>query len=791
MLMNYFKTAWRYLKKDKVFTLINITGLTLGITICMMIFLFIMNEFSVDSFHKNGKDIYRVMRTYDRTKVPAPWLSVPYATALKTDFPDAIKSTVRILPSNDLFRYQDISFNEKKVYVADADFFSFFSFPLIAGNPATALQGTSGAVLTEATAKKYFGTADNAIGKVLEMDKRYQLTVTGVARDVPSNSHLNFDIVVPISIYSNEPWFQNWSYNNSFTYVQLNRDVNASQIEKQLPAFMQKYMGQNMERSGAHFSLSLLPLRHVYFQNGGAFDPVKHGDKAVVYVFLSIAVLILLIACINFMNLSTIRAVERSKEVGLRKVLGAVRSGLVKQFLGESLLLTLISCLLSLCLLRLLMPYYNALLGYSLMVSLNTWPIYLFLLAVIGVVGFASGSYPAFFLSSFAPIESLRGKLRFGKGGAAFRQVLVVAQFSISVLLIVGTIVIMNQMSYVKHKQLGYQQEQTVVIPINNEDIAKHALLFKNELQNEPPVASVSLMSGEPGGFFDQFPFEVEGRRDTWSSRTEFADFEFVKTLGLHIIAGRDLSPQFATDSTNAVLINRTAATELGFTPDEAIGKWIKNNARDTATKRIVGVVEDFHFLSLKQNMEPLVIAPSADRRVALVRLKSNNAAMGLAAIKKAYAVAAPVYPFEYTFLDQKFDDLYKTDLRQQTIISIFAVLAIFIACLGLFGLASFTASKRVKEIGVRKVLGSSVNGIVVLLSKDLLKPVLIAACIALPLGYFAMQQWLQHFAYRTSLHWWIFALAALTTFLIAFITISARAIQAALANPVKSLKTE
>lgn len=791
MIKNYFKIAWRNLVKSKAFSLINILGLTIGITVCMMIFLFIMNEFSVDNFHANNKNIYRVMRSFDSAKSAAPWLSGPYATALMNDYPGEIKKAVRVMPSNDLVSFNNTSFNEKKVYVADPGFFEMFSFPLLRGNAATALKEPNSIVLTETTAKKYFGSIDNAMGKVVEMDKHYQLKVTAIAKNVPSNSSLDFDLVVPLSNWYNEPWFSVWINNNNFTYVLLDDHADKAQLEKRFPQFMQKYMGDDMKRLGAVFSLKLTPLKDVYFDNASSFDPIKHGDKTVVYIFLSIAVLILLIACINFMNLSTIRAVERSKEVGLRKVMGALRNHLVLQFIGESILLTFISCLLSVGLLELIMPLYSQLLGYTLTVSWNALPIYLFLIGVIIIVGFLAGSYPAFFLSAFKPVESLKGKLRLGKGGSLFRQTLVVVQFSISVLLIIGTIIIMNQMNYVKNKQLGYNKEQTVVLPIDNGDFYDHLLTFKNELQSNSNIASVSMMSGEPGGFFDEHTFEAEGQRDIWKARTEFADFEFVKTLGLKIIAGRDFSPQYATDSTDAVLINRTAATKLGFTPDQAIGKWIKNTIRDSTKRRIIGVVEDFNFLSLKENMDALVISPSEDRRAALIRLKPANIQAGVASIKDEYNKVAPLYPFEYTFLDQKFNELYKNDIRQQTILTIFSGLAIFIACLGLFGLASFTATKRIKEIGVRKVLGSTTQNIVLLLSKDLLKPVVIATCIAIPIGYYAMTNWLQNFAYRTPLSWWIFVLAALITFTIALITVSVKAIKAAVANPVKSLRTE
>jgi putative ABC transport system permease protein len=791
MIKNYIKIAWRNLYKRKAFSLIHILGLTIGITVCLMIFLYIMNEFSVDSFHKNQKNIYRVMRKFDKMKTSVPYLSGPYAPALLNDFPNDIKMAVRVQATNNLVSFDDKAFSERKIYNADAGFFTLFSFPLITGSPADVLKNPNSIVLTEKTAKRYFGSVNNAMGKVITLDKRLQLKVTGIAKNVPSNSHLDFDMVVPISNYSNSDNFKVWINNSMFVYALLNEHSDKARLESQFDAFMQKYMGQDMAKFGFHFTLSLTPMKDIYFEDASSFDNVKHGDKKVVYIFLSIAILIMLIACINFTNLSTIRAVERSKEVGLRKVMGALRDHLVMQFIGESILLTVISCILSVGLLLLLMPYYNQLLGYSLTVSWNALPIYLFLIGVILVVGFLAGSYPAFFLSAFSPIQALKGKLRLGKGGSFFRQALVVVQFSISVLLIIGTIVIMNQMSYVKSKSLGYDKEQTVVVPIDNDDIYNHRIAFKEQLLQNSNIQSVSLMSGEPGGFYDIFSFDAEGQREQFKPRTEFADFDYVKTLGLKVIAGRDFSPQFKTDTTQSVLINRTAAAKLGFTPNQAVGKWIQNRFRDSSKRRIIGVLEDFNFLSLKENMDALVISPADDRRVAVIKLKRGAINGGLAAIKSAYRQVAPVYPCEYSFLDQKFDVTYKNDIRQQTILSIFSGLAIFIACLGLFGLASFTAAKRTKEIGVRKVLGSSVQNILLLLSKDLLKPVLIATLIAMPLGYYFMSKWLQNFAYKVDLSWWIFALAGFVTAVIAFATISFQSVKAAVANPVKSLRSE
>lgn len=794
MLNNYFRIALRNLMKHKTFSLINILGLTIGIAVCMMIFLFIMNEFNVDNFHKDRDRIYRVMRgfTKDEQQKSVSYLSGMYAAALQNDFKGQVESVVRVNQNDNLIMINNRSFHEKKTIDADSNFFSFFSFPLLKGNPQTVLQDPHSLVLTETTAKKYFGSIDDAFGKTVLLDKDIPLKVTGIAKDVPSNSHLDFELVIPLSNYQDRTWMTSWINNGIYTYVKLAPNITKSQVEKQFPGFIEKYLGNDLRKYGFHWTLSLTPLKDIYFETPAEFGGVvKHGDKTVVYIFLSIAILILLIACINFMNLSTIRAAERSKEVGLRKVLGALRNDLIWQFIGESALLATLSCILSVGVLLLVMPWYNQLLGFSLTVSWNALSFWLFLIGIVVVVGFLAGSYPAFFLSAFSPVQTLKGKLRLGKSGASFRQLLVVIQFSISVFLIVGTIIITKQMRYVKNKQLGYNKEQTVVVPIDNNDIYRNMNVFKTGLQNQSAVQAVSCMSGQPGGFFDGHVFDVEARSERWNARTEFADFDFVKTLGLKMIAGRDFSAAFPTDTTDAVLINKTAAAKLGWTPEQAIGKWIQNTVRDNAKRRIIGVVEDFNFQTLKENIEPLVISPAEDRRVVLIKLKPGNVQAGIDLIKKEYGKVAPAYPVEYTFLDEQFNDMYKKDLRQQTILSVFAMLAIFVACLGLFGLASFTATRRFKEIGVRKVLGSSVQGIVVLFWKDLLKPVLLATCIALPAGHWVMSKWLQNFAYQTVVSWWVFAVAALITFGIALITVSLKAVKAAMASPAKSLRTE
>lgn len=794
MIRNYLLLALKHLRKQKAFSLINILGLTVGITCCFLIFLFILNELSYDNFHKNGKNIYRVMRVGNNNgeRREIPYVSPPYGPALVNDYPDAVQQAVRVMHDNDLISYNSIFFNEKNIYLTDSNFFEFFDFRLIKGNPATVLKDPNSIVLTQTTAKKYFGKED-PIGKVLQFNKKQPLKVTGVCEDVPVNSHLQFDMIIPLELLRpmQPDWFRQWPYNGLFTYIQLNPSVNPRQLEKRFPAFMDKYLGDYYATAGFKMGLTIKPLNEIYFAPD-AFDNVKHGNRKMVYIFLSIAVLILLIACINFINLATARATDRSKEVGLRKVLGAVRKQLVSQFMLESILYATVASLISIGLVQLLMPAYTNLLGYQLPSFWDDYRVYIFLVGVILAVGLLAGSYPALLLSSFSPIESLKGKMRMGKSGSLFRKALVVFQFGISVLLIISVVTIISQMNYLRNTDLGFDKEQSMIVRFDNLDISRKKTQFKNELQRIPAVQSVSLMSGEPGGFHDSYGFDAEGKEgEKLMFSTEYADPDFVKTLGLKIIAGRDLSESFRTDSSQSALINRTAANVLGYAPEQAIGKWIKNLANDSTRKTIVGVVEDYHYASLKNVIGPLVISQGRDTRLALIRLKTGDLPSAIADIKKAYAGAAPDYPFEYKFLDEQFDRAYKTESRQQSVLSIFSAIAIFIACLGLFGLASYTALKRTKEIGVRKVLGSSVQNIVLLLSKDLLKPVLLGTVIAIPVGYYAMNKWLQGFAYRIGIHWWMFAAAALVALSIALLTVGLQAVKAAVANPVKSLRTE
>lgn len=795
MIKNYFKLVFKNLRKQTIFSLINILGLTVGITCCLMIFLYVKHEYSFDDFHQNGKNIYRLARVSEKegfgTNRHIAWVSGPYAAALRTDYPDAIEKTIRVMPDNDLFTYNNIGFNEKKVYITDSNFFQFFNFPLIKGNAASVLNEPASIVLTASAAKKYFGNED-PMGKIIAMNKDRQLKVTGIAADILSNSHLDFDMVVPVSNFKFLDSIQGFPNNGLYTFVQLNPQADPKQLESHFPQFMNKYLGKYYAENGFKMKLALDPLKEIYFSDT-SLDGIDHGSKRIVYIFMSVGLLILIIACINFMNLATARAADRSKEVGLRKVMGAVRKQLIVQFIIESFLYAAVAAVLSLGLLQLLMPVYTNLLGYQLPAFWSDASVYLFIIAAILAIGFLAGVYPALLLSSFSPIESLKGKLRVGKNSVFFRKSLVVFQFSISVLLIIGITVITSQLNYVRHKDLGFTKEQSMLVRMDNTEIYRARTLFKKTLQNDPSVSSVSLMSGEPGGFHDRYGFETEAKPgEKTLFNTEFTDFEFVQSLGLKIIAGRNFSSQFPTDTMQAALINRSAAASMGYSPEQALGKWVKNLSRDSMRRSIVGVVEDYHFASLKDKIDPLVISPGNDQRVAVVRLKAGNQMRSaITAIGNTYSANAPGYPFEYNFLDEQFNRHYKDDIKQGNILSAFSAIAIFIACLGLFGLASYTAMKRTKEIGVRKVLGSSIQNIVMLLSKDLLKPVLLGTCIAVPAGYVIMSKWLQGFAYRIGVEWWMLVVAAAAAVLIALITVSFQAIKAAVANPVKSLRTE
>ncbi len=791
MLKNYFKIAMRNLFKHKAYSFINIFGLSLGMACVMLIFLYLHHETSVDSFHANGNRIYRVLRlAYDNNQIRKIGVtSGPYKGALETDFPADVEEATRVMVNDALVTYGDKKFSEKKFYFADANFFSFFSFPLKQGDPSSVLKDPSSVVISEAMALKYFGQ-DNPIGKVIRCDDRYDFRVTGVFGPPSAASHLDFDWVASIDVFKERSWFNQWWNNSLFTYVRVNPSTDISLLIAKLPAFMDKYFGDNFQKTGRRMDLDLEPLASIYLNKETSFDLVPHGDRMALYIFAGVSLLLLLIACMNFMNLSTARSTGRAKEVGLRKVMGAYRQNLIFQFLGESAMLSLIAMVIAFCLAEIALPYLNTFLEKDLSWGhIDVGTTLLVGIALMGIIGLAAGSYPAFFLSAFQPAAVLKGATAVRK--SSVWKALVVFQFSISIFLIIATIAMNQQMDFVTAKDLGFDNEQVVIVPINNRDIYEHRESFKKQLLQSPFVQRVSLMSGEPGGFHDNMAFQLKDQPGEFTRlRTVYTDFDYAKTFGLKIIAGRDFSKLYGTDA-SGMLLNEKAVKAFGWKPEEAIGKQFQINLLDSAWRTVIGVVADYNFTSLKQDIDPLALSIYSDHRVVAVKIKGQDVPAAIAQIERVWSSVASKFPFEFKFLDQSFASLYRSEIKQRELLSVFSVLAVCTACLGLLGLASFSTEKRTKEIGVRKILGASVVQLTGLLTKEFVSLVLAANIIAAPIAYFVIHRWLQEFAYRIDINIGMFLLAASIAFMIALLTVSYQAIRAATANPVEALKYE
>ncbi|MEM8969572.1 MAG: ABC transporter permease, partial [Bacteroidota bacterium] len=620
MFKNYILTAYRNSLKNKLYAGINVLGLAIGITCCLFIVLYVQHEQSYDQFHEKKDRIFKVYRTSDRDGIGeiGP-TSAPYAEALENDFPEEVEASVRIMPRQGLITYGENAFTSDDISFVGRDFLKVFTFPLIQGDPATALNEPSSAVLTEEMAKKYFGDQD-PIGQTLEYENEYSLVVTGVLAPIPETSHIKFDFLTSVHRFEQEEWFSSWWNNNMMTYVLLKEGAEEKAVEEQFPAFMEKYLGDDFERLGIRLGLTLKPMTDVYFASDTEFDVwVEHGNQSMTYIFLAIALFILLIACINFMNLATARAARRSAEVGVRKALGANRSDLIYQFFGESFLTTFVAVLLTIVLISALLPAFNQFAEVNLMLPTNiSFP--LLLLGVVVGVGLLAGSYPALFLSAFVPVKALKGGVRVGRKGESMRKGLVIFQFVISIILIVAVMVVNQQMRYVQNQRLGFDKEQVILVEVDNDELYNQQQSFKDRLRQNARIANVSVMSGEPGGFHDMYAFNVEGKEEEAVMNTVFTDTDYVTTLGLTMVAGRNFSPQFSTDTLEAIIINETAARSLEWAPEEALGKEIVNPFSDSIPRRVVGVVEDYHFASLHHEIDPLAIMMGDDSRMIAIK---------------------------------------------------------------------------------------------------------------------------------------------------------------------------
>ncbi|AMR31797.1 hypothetical protein A0256_10380 [Mucilaginibacter sp. PAMC 26640] len=795
MFKNLIKTAFRSLQKNKGFTVINILGLALGLATCLLIVFYVADELSYDRYNTNYARIYRVNTdlkikgTITRFAIAAN----PVAAALKENFP-VVEKTTRITPAlNIRFKKGEESISETSVIYSDPGIFDVFTLPMIDGDPKTALTDPHAVVISESIAKKYFNRTNVAGQSMFMITDSLNHKITGVIKDIPAQSHFRADIIMPL----NAPPNNNWNGISPFsTYILVANNADPKSLESKFGALMKKNLNtpafdyDKFEANGNYLRLNLTPLKEIHLQSNRVNELGINGNLQYVYIFATIAVFILLLACINFMNLSTARSANRAREVGVRKVLGSSRAYLVAQFLAESLMVTFTAGVIAILIVWALLPLFNQLADKQLTVTGQAAALILpALMVVVLVVGLLAGSYPAFFLSAFKPINVLKGRLTAGFKGGALRSSLVVLQFAISIFLITSTIVIYNQITYIQNKDLGFNRNQVLVI--KNAHALPDPNVFKNEVKKLPGVSSATLTSHLPVG--DKWPSQFisqSGKPGTLSNLWP-VDEEYLSTMGIKLSEGRDFSKQFLSDSA-AAIINETAARILGY-DGSPINKNITTGSGPNARQyHIIGVVKDFNFHSLRDNISPLVLISASDWMASLsIKVSTQNLPPLLNKVKATWRSVSPDQQFGYEFMDERFDTLYRTETRLGKLFTIFTSLAIVIACLGLFGLAAYAAEQRSREISIRKVLGAGVSQLVNMLSMDFIRLVIIAIMIATPIAWLVMQKWLQGFAYRQTIQWWVFLAPGILSIMIAFLTVSYQSIKAALINPADSLRGE
>ncbi|MFK7908394.1 MAG: ABC transporter permease [Chitinophagales bacterium] len=810
MFRNYFKVALRNLLRNKTYSSINILGLAIGIACCVLIVLFVTDELSYDRFHQKADRIYRVALDAEMMgqKLQAPISPSPLAKAIKAELPE-VEHACRVNPyrADALVAWGEKKFYEKKTWAwVDSTFFDIFDFEVLEGDANKALDKPNQLIISESTAEKYFGK-EKAIGQILKLDNDRDYLVVAVMKDMPNNSHSRYDFLASIVSLEDEG-SDNWLSSNVYTYVLLKENATQQQLETKFPDFYKNKMGPQLKQmaqmdfeefleAGNRFEAYLQPLTGIHLGGNLDWELQPNSDRKFIYIFSMIAFLVLLIASINFMNLATARSSKRAKEVGVRKVIGAPRSALVGQFLGEALLQSLIAMCLAVVFIELILPHFNNIVDKNMsLFGGKSLLFYGFLASIFIIVGLFAGSYPAFYLSSFRPATVLKGTLLKGSGGARFRKALVVTQFAISVALIIGVLFVSKQLSYFHNANLGFNKEQLVMIEVNKEETIQQMKTVKSEILKNPNVISITATSFLPGnGDPNQNMFSVtkEGAEQHYPLWNMEADFDFIETMGLEVLEGRAFDRNLTTDSIAAYILNESAVKGFGW--ENPIGKEVTEmgiGPAETIPGKIIGVVKDFHTEGFTKQIKPMIISinPRYTYNVA-IRLNSTNMAESLSFIENVWTGFEPEYPFHYDFLDQKFASLYTAEERLGKVFLYFTLLAIFIACLGLFGLASYTAEQRTKEIGIRKVLGASVSHITLLLTKEFIFLVLISNIIAWPIAYYMMQKWLETFAYPADITFWTFGLASILGLVIAVLTVSFQAVKAAIGNPIQALRSE
>ncbi|SHN38687.1 ABC transporter permease [Chitinophaga sp. CF418] len=786
MFKSYFKIAFRNLVRQKLFTGLNIFGLATGMTCSLLIFLWVQDELSFDKFNKNAGNIYRLTaRIGDNEAATVP---PAMAAAMKAEIP-GVKNATRIAPFHRMVTVGTTKFDEKDIYFADTNFLKIFSYPLLSGNVNTALAAPDAVVLTEATAIRYFGTADGAIGKTIYIDndiKGTNLTVTGILKNVPANSHLQFDLLLPMQLYDkiNSPDGA-WTNFDVYTYLELSDHAALSKIARQ--AYEIRARNDKFPLPVSFFAQ---PLTDIHLYSHYMLDVPGQGNKDYVMISSLVAIFILLIACINFMNLSTALSSQRAKEVGLRKTIGAERFQLILQFMGESLLITAVSLVIAIALAALLLPLFNDLTSKSISLNLLSIRIVSSLLATAVLVGVVSGSYPAFFLSSFKPVKVLKGVAGLHGRKSFLRNGLVIVQFAISVILMVCTLVVYRQLQFIKNKNIGFDKENLLYVKMPEVgDLHANKEALTTTLDQYSGIRSYTIADNLPTYISNGMELRGPAMKSTdylmgYRLRT---DANFIKTFNMQLVAGRFFSKDMKGDDTTYV-VNETAIKAMHLTPSEAIGLTITFN---DAVGTIIGVVKDFNFKPIQQPVEPLVMKNNFAGGYVVMRTTPGNMQAIIGSIKKVFEKVYGDYPFSYGFVDEDLQKLYLAEQRMGKLFNIFSVLSIIISSLGLFGLATFATQKRFKEIGIRKVMGASEAGIVAMLTKDFIRLVAFALVIAFPVAWWAMNKWLDNFFYRIDIGWWMFALAGCVALAIAFLTVSYQSIKAAVADPIKSLRTE
>ncbi|MBS1620941.1 MAG: ABC transporter permease [Bacteroidetes bacterium] len=798
MFKHYFKTAVRNLGKSKVFSFINILGLTIGLTCCILMVLYIRHELSYDDFQKKGDRITRVIMEYSMggSVMSGNFTSTKVAPAFKKNFPE-VEQAVRMTNSNRIIHYDDKLFDEKSFMYADSTFFDIFSFKLLKGNPQYALSGPNVVVVTQSTSKKYFGN-DDPVGKIIKVgsdETPYQ--VTGVIEDCPSNSQIKYDMLASFSSLGETQEETYWNANFT-TYLLLKDKKDIASLQAKIPAFMKKEMAAVLSGND-YVTFNLEPFRSIHLHSPyEGFEP--NSSITYIYIIGIVALLILAIACFTYVNLSTARSMERAKEVGIRKVSGAHKKQIFWQFIGESMILSVISLLLSFGLAALLLPSFNQLADRQLDLysMFSPFIIGLAILIIICISLFA-GSYPALILSGFQPVKVLKGAFKNTGSGLLLRKTLIVFQFAISAFLIVATFIIQNQLHFIQNKDLGFDREHIVVLPLDQK-MRDNLNTIKTEFKTNPDVLSLAKASNEPINIISGFNMRRADQADkeNISVNANVVDEDFIKTIGAKIIEGTDFTLQDSKDVLDAkeddkvtyhFILNESAAKALGWTPEEAIGK--KMYLGDQRPGLVKAVVKDFNFSSFHDPIKPLVLFNEGWGGNLLVKLSGKHLPQTLAFLESKWKELVPQRPFEYRFLDDDYNKLYQSEIRLGKVLNIFATIAILLAALGLFGLSAYTIQQRTKEIGIRKVLGASVPNVITLLSKDFLTLVIIASLIAFPIAWWAMNKWLEDFVYRVSIGWWIFLISGIIAVVISLLTVSFLAVKAAVANPVKSLRTE